>query len=154
MELTNSTLPGNTADGHGGGISTNGLIDLNNVTITNNTADNDNDGVGDDGGIARFGTVRLRNTLLAGNTDRGGQAPDCSGELTSEGFNLIQDTTGCTIAGDATGNITGQDPNLGLLADNGGHTLTHALLPGSQPVLVPVTLHATGHRLYLPMLMR
>ena len=47
---------------------------------------------------------------------------------------MIEDTTGCTISGDTTGNITGSDPNLGSLADNGGTTETHALLIGSPAI--------------------
>ncbi|MBN1581056.1 MAG: tandem-95 repeat protein, partial [Anaerolineae bacterium] len=38
---------------------------------------------------------------------------------------------GCTISGDTTGNITGSDPNLAALADNGGLTWTRALLAAS-----------------------
>ena len=38
------------------------------------------------------------------------------------------------MAGDTTGNITGVDPQLGLLANNGGPTQTHALLTGSPAV--------------------
>jgi hypothetical protein len=47
---------------------------------------------------------------------------------------LIQDPAGCTIAGNPIGNITGQDPLLGPLADNGGSNYTHALLPGSPAI--------------------
>jgi hypothetical protein len=105
------------------------------VTIANNVADSDNNGSGNGGGIFIFsGTVNLLNTIVTGNTDRGGQAPDCSGTITSLGHNLIQSTAGCTITGDTTGNILGQDPRLGPLADNGGPTFTHALLPGSPAI--------------------
>jgi len=43
----------------------------------------------------------------------------------------IENTTGTTISGTTTGNITGVDPNLGPLKDNGGPTFTHALVAGS-----------------------
>ena len=59
---------------------------------------------------------------------------DFSGVLTSEGYNLIQNTNGCTIVGDQTGNIYGADPLLGPLQDNGGPTWTHALLAGSPAI--------------------
>ena len=47
---------------------------------------------------------------------------------------MIQDTTGCTIAGVTTGNITGISANLGPLQNNGGSTMTHALLAGSPAI--------------------
>ena len=144
--LTNSTISGNSAATNGGGIAIVGLfstlpVELNNVTITGNTADSDGNGSGDGGGAYReptVGTLNFKNTIIAGNADLGGQAPDCSGgangELTSQGYNLIQNTTGCGIIGDTTGNITGQDPLLGPLANNGGPTETHALTPGSPAI--------------------
>src|SRR5262249_39440941 len=91
---------------------------------------------GDGGGIFNFspGTITLLNTIVAGNTDQGGQAPDCSGTITSQGHNLIQSTLGCTITGDTTGNITGQNPLLGPLTKNGGLTQTQLPLAGS-PVI-------------------
>jgi hypothetical protein len=54
--------------------------------------------------------------------------------LTSEGYNLIQDTNGCTIAGDSTGNLLELDPVLGPLDDYGGPTLTLPLLSGSPAI--------------------
>jgi len=133
MTLLNSTLSGNMASGRGGGIALGNMTaTLNNVTITNNSA-------GFGGGIALviapgFTTFNFRNTIIGGNVSPSG--PDCASSLTltSQGFNLIQDTTGCTIIGDTTGNITGAGPMLGPLADNGGLTQTHALLPGSPAI--------------------
>jgi hypothetical protein len=49
--------------------------------------------------------------------------------LTSGGHNLFQDTTGCTITA-GTGDISGESPLLGSLADNGGPTQTLALTTG------------------------
>jgi len=60
--------------------------------------------------------------------------PSFFGMLTSQGFNLIQDVSGCTILGDSTGNLLGADPELGPLQNNGGPTYTHALLPGSPAI--------------------
>jgi len=137
MTITNSTISGNTADEDGGGIINtggvgSGAVTLMNVTITNNTADGDNDGAGNGGGIfSSAGDVtNLVNTVLAGNQDRGGQTPDCSGPLTSQGHNLIQSTAGCTVGGTTTGNVTGQGALLLPLAANGGQTATHALCTG------------------------
>jgi CSLREA domain-containing protein len=140
ITITNSTVSGNSASNSGGGIrnfwpgSGDGRAYLNNVTIFGNTADSDQDGFGDGGGIRSTGWVYLKNTLLGGNLDTGGQAPDCEGTQISEGYNLIQNTTGCTITGTTTGNLADMNPQLGPLQDNGGPTLTHALLPGSPAI--------------------
>lgn len=137
VNVNNSTISGNTAGTDGGGIANffSSTVNLNNVTVTNNTSDKDSNGTGDGGGLFQSGgTANLENTLVGGNADTGGPSPDCSGTLNSQGYNLIQNTTGCTINGDITGNITGVSPNLGPLQDNGGPTFTHALLPGS-PVI-------------------
>jgi hypothetical protein len=99
-------------------------------------------GTGDGGGIGvEWGTsydTRLAGTILAGNVDLGGEAPDCSGPLGSSQFNIVGDLTGCTFtatARDVTGTAEAPvDPGLGPLADNGGPTLTHALLAGSPAV--------------------
>lgn len=126
VTIVNSTIHGNTAADSGGGINcTGGTLSLTNVTITGNTAQ----GLDTGGGVSCSEFDAL-NTIIAGNTD-GGTAPDCEGGLNSLGNNLIQDTTGCTIAGDTTGNITGIDPQLGALADNGGLTQTRAVDPGT-----------------------
>lgn len=136
---TNCTFSGNSAATDGGGLSGNGLTTLNNVTITDNIADDDNNGTGDGGGIAAAGGFILKNTLLAGNTDRGGEAPDCSlTSISSDGHNLLGDVSGCGFAA-STGDLIGAsgspiDPLLGPLADNGGPTDTHLLLPGSPAI--------------------
>jgi CSLREA domain-containing protein len=138
ITVTNSTFSGNRAMLSGGGIYDaleTSTVSLSNVTLTNNMADALNVGFGDGGGISHnFGFLLAQNSIIAGNTDAGGQAPDCSGELTSHGYNLIQSTTGCIILGDATGNLTGVSPQLGPLQNNGGATFTHALLPGSPAI--------------------
>jgi uncharacterized repeat protein (TIGR01451 family) len=135
VTILNSTISGNTANGDvGGGIehfTGSGTLSINNSTIANNVAGSGIPG----GGIAvRNGTAKIRNTILADNT-AGGIGPDCitnSGKsLTPEDYNLIENTSDCTITGATSNNITGQDPKLGALADNGGPTRTHALLTGS-----------------------
>jgi Zn-dependent metalloprotease len=136
LTITNSTISNNQAGGLGGGIyfGYNPVnvpttpANLNNVTIVNNLVDTNNDGYGDGGGIyiETSRVVYMHNSILAGNTKLS-NPQDCAGVLTSNGHNLIQSTSGCTITGDATGNITGQNPNLGPLQDNGGQTTTHAL---------------------------
>jgi hypothetical protein len=136
LTLTNATLSGNAAAGHGGGmvVYAPSTAHLNNVTVAENTADSDNDGSGDGGGIRESGGLTFRNTVLADNLDRGAEAPECSGFPFSQGHNLIQNASGCTVVGDTSTNIVGQNANLGPLANNGGVTHTHALLPVSPAV--------------------
>jgi hypothetical protein len=113
--VNNSTLSANVVGGSGGGVENWGSLEVNNSTIVGN---------GD-------GITTITDGLYDG-TEMGNSILDfCSGPLLSKGYNLIQDTTGCQIDGDTTGNITGVAPLLGPLADNGGPTLTRALLPGS-----------------------
>jgi len=100
-------------------------IHLNSCTVVSNTAagyySTSKGGIENDGG-----TVYSENSIFAGNVSN-----DFSGVFTSQGYNLIQNTIGCTIVGDQTGSIYGADPLLGPLQHNGGPTWTHALLPGS-----------------------
>ena len=146
LTITNSTISGNATRTTGGGIvqDVDATLQMNNVTITNNISDMDEVWVpaGGTGGGVKFssGTVRLKNTIIAGNIDNSGVAPDCvtvlDAELISEGYNLIGNNTACSstaAAGDQVG--TGGspiDPLIGTLQANGGPTLTHAL-----PVVSP-----------------
>jgi uncharacterized repeat protein (TIGR01451 family)/CSLREA domain-containing protein len=141
LTLTNSTLSGNRTNGGGGALDEAGVANLNNVTITNNTADANANGsepgpfvpaLG--GGVLQRdgGTVNFRNTIIAGNFHP--TSPDCAGTLTSQDHNLIGNPAGCTIGGTTTNNVINPLPLLGPLADNGGPTETHALLPGSPAI--------------------
>ena len=121
--FTNSTISGNTAGSSGGGIYASSTLTLHSSTVTDNSA------VAGGGIFNPASTATLRYTIIANSV---GAA--CSGVITSDGHNLIEDPTGCTIIGDTTGNIIGQDPDLGPLADNGGSTQTHALLSGSPAI--------------------
>lgn len=126
--LSNSTISGNKGVVGGGiRVDNNSTILLSNTTISNNTATSQG------GGISIGGTAILTNTIIAGNITSG-SSPDCNGTLTSGGYNLIQNTSDCTITGNFTGNITGQIPVLGPLQDNGGATQTHALQLGSPAI--------------------
>lgn len=133
----NSTISGNSAKGNGGGISNTSTVKLHNVTIANNTADSDADALGDGGGVyvSPAGTLNLGNSIIAGNFDNSTiiRNHDCSGNLTSLGYNLIQKFNGCTLAG-TKGNLLRVAPLLGPLQDNGGPTWTHALLAGSPAI--------------------
>jgi hypothetical protein len=93
---------------------------------------------GDGGGVAAT-TLSVRNSIIAGNTDASpppaAVTPDCSATVNSQGYNFIGNDTGCTVAvgpGDKIGTGAAPiDPGLGLLANNGGPTPTHALLATS-----------------------
>ncbi|WP_181016204.1 DUF4347 domain-containing protein [Pseudanabaena sp. BC1403] len=141
VALTNSTVSGNTAANNGGGIfSFNGGA-ITNSTIANNTADADNNGTGNGGGIFRnSGTFTIANSIIAGNFDRGLQAPDLGSNVSGVGFtnggnNLIgaNDGFAATFANSSLiGTISNPiNPQLAPLGNYGGSTQTHALLPNS-----------------------
>lgn len=135
LEVTSSTLTGNVAAGYGGGLGTDeGTSNLRSVTIDRNLANG--------GGVARLeaGTVNLSNTILAGNHDPVSDPEfhdwSCSGAgagIVSEGYNLLPADQDCTVAL-AAGDATATDPGLGPLTDNGGTTLTQALLSTSPAI--------------------
>jgi Ca2+-binding RTX toxin-like protein len=81
--------------------------------------------------------LNVSNSIVANNTDEspaaGDKAPDCAGTLTSQGYNLVRDTANCTFT-TSTGDLTGVDPLVGPLTDNGGPVSTRALLSGSPAV--------------------
>ncbi len=145
LDLENTTLSGNSADGSGGGLAVaGGAASLNNVTVSLNHSDQMGGGLGDGGGVSRqSGIVTITNSIIAGNQDLspGTVHPDCSsapGGLASSGHNLVGVIDGCSWTA-ATGDLTGTlsaplDPILGSLADNGGSTLTFALLTGSPAI--------------------
>ena len=126
LTLNNSTISNNASTCTGGGIRFSGTTgNLNNVTIANNSF----------GGITiDDGTVNMRNSIIADNADASGDSPDCDGTIASQGYNLIEDPTGCIVVGITAGNITGVDPILEELADNGGPTETHAIGGGSPAI--------------------
>ena len=142
LDITDATIAGNTARKTGGGIQNEyssdvlkGDLKMNGVTIAGNKAGEKNEGEPGGGGLAnkKPATAKIANTLIAGNHDAAGKAPDCRGSLLSVGYNLIQ-STDCKVKGVQTGNIIGKDPKLGPLAKNGGPTQTMALLPGSPAI--------------------
>jgi len=105
---------GYTAEG--GGIYNYGLgqISMTNATITENSSQLT-------GGLRnKGGSVQMVNTIMADNTDTV-KAPDCSGNITSRGSNLI---------GDADGFPKGQQPcNISLQSSD--QTFVSAVVAGS-----------------------
>ena len=140
VTVSNSTISGNSARGDGGGINGYGH---GNVTVSNSTISG-NSAAGAGGGI--FGSnvavaVDVANSIVAGNT--GGSRSDVSADTISALGSLIGDHSGTGLAEaltpDDNGNLIGSaaspiDPRLGPLQDNGGPTVSHALLPGSPAI--------------------
>ena len=131
--IVNSTISGNTATGTGGGIYVhgNGTMTLVNDTIALNTSQGGNGG----GGLSltpNVGTlsVNVLNTIVANNTAPPNKAPDIAGKVTAT-HSLIRSTMGTTFTGSTATDIFGVDPHLGPLQNNGGPTMTMALLAGS-----------------------
>jgi hypothetical protein len=132
-DLRNVTISGNTTapDRSGGGIfncaancgSSEGGLDLLNVTIAFNSAVFG-------GGVSNSASAfaSLTNVLLAGN---GGG--NCAGALASGSHNLSDDFS-CAGSFTDSGDQNGAAANLGVLAELGGPTMTHALLPGSAAI--------------------
>jgi hypothetical protein len=144
VTLNNSTISGNSTTESGGGIlnagGLAGTITLNHTTVSNNSSG------ADGGGIANFsstGTVTLNSSIVAGNRSGFGDFwGDCLNfriAIVSQGYNLTGSDTGCDPLG-GTGDVTVTPASvftdlLGVLANNGGPTQTHTLLPGSNPAL-------------------
>ena len=139
LVVTNSTISGNAANTNGGGIYNRINAFIYSTSVINNDADHDRDengGIG--GGIyndpgSRFVAV---NALFTRNTVLDAPIPDnCDGLLEVYGNNLFDNITGCTFGGNggaAWDFVTGN--SVGPLQDNGGPTLTHALLAGSEAI--------------------
>ena len=139
ITLENVTLSANRANESGGAFSSEGgMHTIRNSTITGNVADDDAAGGATQGGgiFANVGGTTIRDTIVAGNTDRTPtpMSGDCTGQgLGSLGNNLVGDPQGCDFFGPhPSSDLLGADPKLGTLADNGGPTPTHALLAGSE----------------------
>src|SRR5205814_8883987 len=77
------------------------------------------------------GVTNLKSSIVTDNTAPSG--PDIFGKITSQDYNHVESTADGTFAAMAN-DVTGSDPQLGPLANNGGPTATH--LPGAaSPVL-------------------
>jgi len=129
--VSNSTISGNSANaGSGGGISSGaGVVNVSNSTIFGNAASGDGGGIFNEDGAN--GILILNNNIVAGNS-AGGTGPDIRGIIDNGDYNLIQSTGGVELFG--FNDITGVDPRLGPLANNGGRTQTRALLTGSPAI--------------------
>ncbi len=132
ITLTNMTVSENTASNNQGGIYVSGptvSLVVQNSTIANNHRTNTG-GTGYNGlMIGNDASVEIVNTIFANNDDR--NCGGTTGNWTSLGYNLSTDFQ-CALT--QTGDQQGIDPLLGLLADNGGAALTHALQANSPAI--------------------
>jgi predicted outer membrane repeat protein len=123
--IFNWTFSGNHAAGKGGAIFGAGPIAIDNSTIAFNSSD------ADGGGVYFNNEALLRSSIIAKNT--GVPHPDfmvSQSAIVTGNNDFIGDPAGLPVG---LGDLTG-DPMLGPLADNGGPTLTHALLSGSTAI--------------------
>ena len=128
LTLTQCTLSGNTADDFGGAILSSGRLTLTQCTLSGNTADSYG------GAISSIGSLALNRSIVAGNS-----APGDPSSADISNFDTIDFASGTSIVRllggpgitNNPGNRNTADPLLAPLADNGGPTMTHALLPGS-----------------------
>ena len=145
--ILDSTLSGNTTADHGGGMDDHGSSFLENVTVTGNTVT----GGGLGGGLYNLGgtNMTVRSSTLVGNAAGAGTAlhnggsttvsnvlfvGSCDGTVDVSGGGSLEspgDSCGLDAASDQ---VSVADPALGALADNGGPTDTHALLPGGPAI--------------------
>lgn len=123
IDIVNSTFYENQAlPGDGGAISntSNGTVNITNTTFSRNEAGQYSDGSSIDNSDG--GSVNLTNSLVAYSQS----GDNCLGTITDGGGNLSYP--------DATCPGINLDPVLGTLQDNGGPTLTAALLNGSSAI--------------------
>lgn len=133
LQMVNSTVSGNSADNtdlsDSGGLLLGSLTaEITNSTIANNSAT----GTGGRGGNLNIfdSTLTFRNTIVGGGTAV--TDANCSvasdATINSSGGNL-DSLDQCRFTG--PGDLRNTDPLLAPLANNGGPTFTHALMPGS-----------------------
>ncbi len=163
LTLINSTLSGNgvyrpggaTGEADGGGLNVYaGQAQLLNTTIADNQVLvgfglHGYSGIGGGVYLTATSTFTAENSIIAANLRGNGIIPyvldDCYsyGNLGELGFNLIESITNCYITGPQVGDITGQDPLLGPLQNNGGSTLTQAPQAGSPAIDAGATAGCT-----------
>jgi CSLREA domain-containing protein len=144
--ISNSTFSENISGGSGGGLCNDGSL-----TFINNTVSNNSTSVEAGGGIFNTGTMTMTNSTIASNSApsgggvnsgsgitmvntiiAGNTGGDCAGAITDAGHNL--DSDGTCVLNPALGSLPNTDPLLGPLRDNGGSTLTRALLESSPAI--------------------
>ena len=84
------------------------------------------------GGIYSGGTVTMRNSILANNTNSNGEVSNCAGTLNSGGYNILHNGQGCA---EPNNGDKYEDPLLDQkLRALGGTTLMHKPRPNSPAI--------------------
>ncbi|MEO5559531.1 MAG: choice-of-anchor Q domain-containing protein, partial [Dokdonella sp.] len=122
--MGNVTISDNTA-GTGGGLY---LEELGNMIATNVTLANNPNGKD----LYKYGDLTLQNSIISTPGQDNCVASLSNPTIVSFGHNLSDDTS--CVGLDQPGDHTGINVLLDVLADNGGNTLTHALLSGSPAI--------------------
>jgi Zn-dependent metalloprotease len=123
LTVNNSTVSNNSAGFLGGGIYAHtSSVTLNNTTVGRNFSADSGGGVYMDGPT----TSNIRNSIIGSNSASTG--PDCFGPLTSNGYNLLGNTSGCTVT-IKPGDKFNMNPALATLVQG-----TLPLLPGSPAI--------------------
>ncbi|MES1264247.1 MAG: choice-of-anchor Q domain-containing protein, partial [Variovorax sp.] len=133
LQIEDSTIANNQAGTTGGAIFDRGpfggtaALTIAESTITGNSA-------GTAGGNLNVTAVptTITNSIIANGTAPAGPDVTSGGSNITMNYSLLENTSGATFAG--ANNITGVDPNIGPLQDNGGPTFTERPNSGS-PVL-------------------
>ncbi len=121
VSLLNSTISGNSANSDGGGIALSDGFNSGELKIKNSIVSGNMAGLGDE--IQVFpGTVSSSNSVLGDNS-----------KTNAEAFVNLNTAGNITATIDGT-NPTALDDIIAPLADNGGATLTHALVSGSPAI--------------------
>jgi hypothetical protein len=147
--VVNTTICGNFAGDYGGGCfeSDSGMT-LVNCTVSHNSA-RQGGGLMSSWGLPGHGMF-IKNTIVSDNTAYTGCCQDIDGTINSLGYNLIRDVSAANGGLDTTngsntgvGNVIGEDPLLGALADNGGPTPTRAV-PANSPAVDQIAAGTNG----------
>ena len=136
LHVSNSTISSNSAQ-TGGGIDNESDDDGGATAYISNTTFSGNSASGFGGGSVfnsaqgfESAVIHLNDTIFQAGT--GGNIFTQGGRVISDGYNLSSDDCNGFLNG--PGDETNIEPMLGPLQDNGGPTLTHALLPGSPAI--------------------
>lgn len=125
-----------------------GALTLINTTVVRNSATDATAAAPHGGGIyqAAPAVVHFQDSIIALNTDASSMpGPDCFGSVTSLGHSLLGSNQNCTYTS-GPGDIVNVDPQLGVLADNGGPTESVAPLATSPAIDAGASALATDQR--------
>jgi hypothetical protein len=130
--LLNSTVSGNTASNFIGAVEFSAASDSSPMVIAHSTVVSNTGGSLGGVRVGQFGALSVYHSVIANNGTQDLVRGGVNTTLIPQ-YSLIEapDASSLTTMGLFTGNISGVDPKLGALANNGGPTLTHLPLTGS-----------------------